>query len=170
MRAIRDQLSDWFRSHVAKHRETPPLLNCFANCLYFGDKNALRLSVYVIQILFKIHRLQWCILYCDSENNGTTIFDFSTNRTNVHEARIMYPLPSRYISWWRPIKDLQEPEHSTTTQSNFSSSSAILRFRLSRFERFTYDVHSHLRSFLSRVYLLFPAGTDVRLEGEKSIR
>lgn len=109
-RTIRDQLSDWFRSRVAKHWKTPPLLNYFANCLYFDDKIVLRPPVYVIQILFKIHRLQWCILYCDSENNGTTIFDFLTNRTNVHEARIMYPLPSRYISWWCTIKDLQESQ------------------------------------------------------------
>lgn len=54
-----------------------------------------------------------------------------------HVSHIRY-LHQRYIPWWCTIKDLQE---STILQpSNFSSSSAILqgRFRLSRFERFTY--------------------------------
>jgi len=93
-----------------------------------------------------ISSLQWYILYCDSENNGTTIFDFLTNRTNVHEAHITYPLPSPtlYILVVR-YQGFTRVDHSKTTQSNFSSSGTILqgRFRLSRFERFTYDVSTH---------------------------
>lgn len=65
----------------------------------------------------------------------------------MHEARIMYPLPSPLYILVH-YQGFTRVDHSTTTRSNFSSSSAILRSRLSRFERFTYDVHSHLRSFL----------------------
>lgn len=62
----------------------------------------------------------------------------------MHEAHITYPLPSPtlYILVVR-YQGFTRVDHSKTTQSNFSSSSTILqgRFRLSRFERFTYTTY-----------------------------
>ena len=110
-----------------------------------------------------------------TEYNGMTIFDFLTNRTNVHEAHITYPLPSPtlYILVVR-YQGFTRVDHSKTTQSNFSSSGTILqgRFRLSRFERFTYDVSTHTcaRSFLAFTFFFLPARMFVSRARNRSDR
>lgn len=106
-----------------------------------------------------IYRL-WYILYSDSVNSGIVIFDFSTNTTNVHEARIIYIriFTNVYILMLY-YQGFTRVDHSTTAQPK-SNSSAILqgRSRLSRFERFTYvsrRIRPHLCSFLSRAFTFF---------------
>lgn len=113
-------------------------------------------SIYIYIISSMIY-----ILYSDSVNNGTIIFDFSTNTTSVYEAR------TTYIRIFTNVIYLDATSLSRVYKSRpfyrptqLSSFSAILqgRSRLSRFERFTYvsrRIRPHLGSFLSRTFTFF---------------
>lgn len=125
-------------------------------------------------IYIYIFRL-WYILYFDSVNNGTVIFDFSTNMTNVHEARIIYNRIFTNVIYLNATLSRIYKSQPFYAQSDSltpaQSFRVALDYLVSSDSPTYHDVSAHLRSFLCRAFTFFvlPARMLV-LKPDRSVR
>jgi len=145
---------------ASKNVATAELL---ANCLYFGDKNALRLPIYS-NLVRNISSLQWYILYCNSENNGTISWQigwmWSTYHISVTFTNVIY------IGALSRIYKSRPPNPTSVAPRDPSGSLSTISFRAIHLRR----IHPHLRSSLAFTFFFLLARMFVSRARNRSDR